>query len=62
MSDRWLKMRAVQELTSYSRSTIYRLMVKAGFPRPRRLGVAGRVVWSEREVRAWMEAQEGSSA
>jgi prophage regulatory protein len=52
--DKFLKIRAVIELTGLSRSTIY-LKIKLGqFPRPIKLGFRS-VAFSQSEIAAWME-------
>ena len=45
----------VLEQTSLSRSTLYREIARARFPKPHKLSL-GRVGWLRSEVRAWMAA------
>ena len=57
MSDRFLKLRQVREMTALSSATIYRMMATGEFPRQIKIGAAsknGAVVWSERDVLGWM--------
>lgn len=49
-----LKRKTVQEITSLSTSTIYKLMSQGKFPRPVNLG-NNRVGWVDSEVGAWVE-------
>ncbi len=51
MATRLLHLRSVIELTSLSRTTIYRLQARGAFPASVPLG--GRVAWVEAEVEAW---------
>ena len=50
--DRLLPMRAVINLTSFSKATIYRKMDDGTFPRPLKIGKS-RVAWRETEIAAW---------
>jgi prophage regulatory protein len=52
MAERFLPLREVLELTSLSRSQIYRLISRGTFPDSIALG--GRVAWLESEVHAWI--------
>ena len=52
MATRLLPLRSVIDRTSLSRTSIYRLMARAGFPASVPLG--GRVAWIEAEVEAWL--------
>lgn len=51
--DRLLPMRAVIELTSLSKATIYRKIADGTFPRPLKIGKS-RVAWRESEIAAWI--------
>ena len=55
---RLLRIRAVCELTSLSRATIYRLVDDEKFPKPLRIST-NRVGWCERSVVEWI-ASRGS--
>lgn len=62
MSDRFLKLAQVCELTAMSRASIYRMMDSGQFPHQIKImssGKTGSVVWSERDVLAWMEKVRG---
>lgn len=53
--DRFLKLREVIEMTSLSRTTIYRKMGEGAFPKPFALTPAC-VRWRESHIVAWMDA------
>nr|WP_246499999.1 AlpA family transcriptional regulator [Azospirillum soli] len=53
---RLLAVKQVQDRTTLSRATIYRLERDGKFPRLVSLG-AGRVAWLESEVEGWVTAQ-----
>jgi prophage regulatory protein len=55
-TDRFLDVKAVRELTSLSRTEVYRRMKIGRFPRNIKLS-RFRVAWLESEVRAWMAEQ-----
>ena len=55
-NERFLKRPAVQDLTTLSRSGIYRKLAALEFPAPIHLS-PNTVVWLESEVHAWMRAQ-----
>jgi prophage regulatory protein len=57
MADKYLRRRAVQDLTGLSRSTIYDLMAKSEFPRPVHLSVRA-VAWPESEITAWLQSRK----
>ena len=59
-TDRFLDVKAVRELTSLSRTEVYRRMKIGRFPRNIKLS-RFRVAWLESEVRAWM-AEQGREA
>ena len=52
MATRFLHLRSVIDLTSLSRTTIYRLQALGSFPHSVPLG--GRVAWISAEVEAWV--------
>jgi prophage regulatory protein len=54
--DRSLRFSEVQALVPYSRMHIDRLEKAGKFPKRFRLG-AGRVIWKQSEVAAWLEAK-----
>ena len=56
MKDRLLRRRQVEEITSISRSSIYRLMQKGEFPRPVKIGPAA-VRWRASDLTAWLESR-----
>lgn len=57
MAVKYLRRRAVEELTGLSRSTLYDLMSKGQFPRPAKL--TGKAVgWRDSDVTAWLESRE----
>ena len=56
MKDRLLRRRQVEEITSMSRSSIYRLMQEGEFPRPVRVG-PGAVRWKASDLTAWLESR-----
>lgn len=51
--DHLLPMRAVIELTSLSKATIYRKVADGTFPRPLKIGKS-RVAWREADIAAWI--------
>ena len=53
MAPKYLRRRAVEEITGLSRSTIYLLMSKGQFPRPIKL-TAKAVAWSEASIVNWL--------
>ena len=56
MGDRLLRRREVEKITGIARSSIYRLMEAADFPRAVRVGPAA-VRWRESEVNAWVNSR-----
>ncbi len=56
MGDRLLRRREVEEITSLSRSSIYRSMQEGDFPRPVRVGPAA-VRWRASDITGWMESR-----
>ena len=56
MGDRLLRRREVEKITGIARSSIYRLMEAADFPRAVRVGPAA-VRWRESEVNAWVSSR-----
>lgn len=53
MAPKYLRRRAVEEITGLSRSTIYLLMSKGQFPRPIKLTTKA-VAWSEASIVDWL--------
>ena len=53
-----LRLRDVLRLTSLSQATIYRMVQRGEFPRPRRTSRQGAVRWRRSEVREWLEGLE----
>ena len=56
MHDRLLRRRQVEEITSMSRSSIYRLMQEGEFPRPVKVGSAA-VRWRSSDITEWLESR-----
>ncbi len=56
MHDRLLRRRQVEEITSMSRSSIYRLMQDGEFPRPVKVGPSA-VRWRASDITAWLESR-----
>lgn len=54
--DRYADLKRVLDLTSLSRSTIYREIASGRFPSPHKLSL-GRVGWLCSEIEAWMAAR-----
>jgi prophage regulatory protein len=54
-----VSLRAVCELTSLSRATIYRLVEQAKFPKPMKI-TPNRIAWRERAVLDWLAQREES--
>ena len=51
-----LRINEVKNITSMSNSTIYDLIRKNKFPRPRRIGKRA-VGWVENDIQAWLESR-----
>ncbi len=58
---RYLRRRAVEEMTGLSRSTIYDMMAKGEFPRPVRL-TAKAVAWPETAIADWLASRPTAAA
>ncbi len=56
MIDKLLRRREVEDITSVSRSSIYRLIQNGEFPRPVRIGPAA-VRWRASDITAWLESR-----
>lgn len=56
-TERLLRRGEVLDRTALSTSSLYALMGKGEFPRPRRIGKTA-VAWRESEVAAWIESRE----
>ena len=54
MSERFLGVREITELTGKSRPTIWRWCRDGHFPKPRKIG-PNSIGWLESEVEAWIE-------
>ena len=54
--ERLLRLRAVQALTSWSRSSIYRLIDEGEFPQPVQLG-KNRIAFKESDIRAYIASR-----
>ena len=54
---RVLRRKEVELRTGLSRSTIYSMMARGSFPRPRRIGTRS-VAWREDEVETWLATRE----
>jgi predicted DNA-binding transcriptional regulator AlpA len=52
--DRWLSIKDVIAITSFSRAHIYRLAANGAFPQPQKRGT--RSVWPESAVRIYLES------
>jgi prophage regulatory protein len=52
--DRFIRLPEVQNLTGMSRSAVYRLIQRGGFPRPCRVG-GGISAWSQVEIAEWQQ-------
>ena len=57
MSIRLLRRPEVEKLTGLSRSSIYALMERGVFPRPRRIGQRA-VAWDEATLERWLATRE----
>ena len=57
MSIRLLRRPEVEKLTGLSRSSIYALMDRGEFPRPRRIGQRA-VAWDEAALERWLATRE----
>ncbi len=60
MSKKILRLRAVQDWTGLSRSTIYLMMRDGGFPKSLSLG-ARSVGWLEADIQGWIDSRVSSS-
>jgi prophage regulatory protein len=58
--ERFISMKAVCAITSWSRTSIYRLIAQDAFPAPVKLG-AQRIAFKESEVRAYVASRTRSS-
>lgn len=56
MSNRFLRLTEIKNLTGLSRSTIYMRIAEKNFPKPIKIGPRA-VAWIERDIDAWMEKQ-----
>jgi len=52
MVQKYMRRRAVEEITGLSRATIYRMMAEGSFPRP--VKITGKAVaWPEKAIADW---------
>lgn len=58
--DRFLKLEAVMEITSWGKTAIYKNVKEGSFPAPVKLD-ARRVAWSSSSVAAWVEAKKSET-
>lgn len=54
----FIRIGQVTRFTSYSRSSIYRLLDAGLFPRPVKLAGGRTNAWRVEEIRAWIDAQQ----
>lgn len=54
-----IKLNQVMEKTTLSKSTIYRLIKTADFPKPKKLSLRA-VAWLESEINEWIESRNSS--
>lgn len=57
MTQKLLRLRAVEEQTGLSRSTLYRLIKSKEFPAPIQLTGARAVAWDSRAVEGWIQSR-----
>lgn len=57
MSVRLLRRPEVEALTGLSRSTLYAMMERGAFPRPRRIGQRA-VAWDEAAIENWLVSRK----
>jgi prophage regulatory protein len=60
LPERSLRLPEVQQLVPYSKMHIDRLEKAGGFPQRIKLG-AGRVVWKQSEILAWLESKRAET-
>ncbi|MFK0570701.1 helix-turn-helix transcriptional regulator [Endozoicomonas sp.] len=60
-NERWIKLPEVSHLTTYSRSTIYRLVSEGVFPKGVKLSPRA-IVWKLSDVHSWMIDKEQQAA
>lgn len=53
----FLRLKAVMEITGFSRTTVYRLMSKGLFPKSVKLGERA-IAWRPDEIQAWVDGRE----
>lgn len=56
MTEKYLRRKAVEEMTSLSRSSIYKLMMEGDFPRPVKL-TGKSVAWPESAIAEWLASR-----
>jgi len=57
MTDRLLRLPAVEETIGLRKSKIYEMIGKGEFPRPVKLGTGHVNAWAASEINAWIAAQ-----
>ncbi|WP_444893593.1 helix-turn-helix transcriptional regulator [Microbulbifer sp. TRSA001] len=58
---RILRLREVERVTGYKRSSIYRMVQEGQFPKQKRIG-PGAVGWDSREIEAWIDEKLDGAA
>ncbi|MCO1336374.1 AlpA family transcriptional regulator [Microbulbifer sp. OS29] len=58
---RILRLREVERVTGYKRSSIYRMVQEGLFPKQKRIG-PGAVGWDSREIEAWIDEKLDGAA
>ena len=53
MESRVLRLKEVEKMVGYKRSSIYAMMAKGEFPQRRKIGTR-RVVWIKEEIEQWL--------
>lgn len=61
MTQKLLRLRAVEEATGLSRSSLYRLIQSDVFPAPIQLTGARAVAWLQTDVDAWIQSRIAES-
>lgn len=58
---RLLRMPAVQELTGFSRTEIYKQMKDGTFPKPLKIGIRS-IAWTDTAIEEWIKGLEKEAA
>lgn len=61
MTDKLLRLRVTQSITSLSKTSLYDAMKAGRFPQPVKIGSRA-VAWRESDIMAWMDALEKREA